>query len=240
MTQNNLEDVIYIQKWFRGSIFRLKRLPLIMYKIQHFLKSCQFQFSSQTTDGRINSCIDEDNVLDLLLNKFQGRIRKSKIRNWHDLLVFDYYYGWLPVNIKTTSTTNSDNVGNLALCVYAYTNYIPNTLLDLEKEYKNGEMSKILLDNIAKKNYNRINKRDYYFLVLNKKDPNNIIVNSVKGLSLLTPNVNNLPFQVSWKKNEVFLYDKIGAKIMMFIKCLQKPELSWKETFMMEIRKLSI
>jgi hypothetical protein len=240
MSNYEVERVIFIQKWYRGYIFRMKRLPLIMYKIQHYLKLCHFQFSSQTSDGRINSCIDEENVLDLLSKKFQDRIRKSKIRNWHDLLVYDNYYGWLPVNIKTTSTANSDNVGNLALCVYAYTNNISNTLDDLEKEYKNGEMSEVLLFELKNKNYNRVNKKDYYFLVLNKTDPDNVIVNSVKGLSHLTPNANNLPFQVSWKKNDVFTYDKIVTKVSIFIQCLQKPAMSWKEKFMMGVRKINI
>lgn len=30
-------------------------------------------------------------------------------------------YGWIPVNIKTTTTLTNDNTGNLAMCVYAYT-----------------------------------------------------------------------------------------------------------------------
>lgn len=148
--------------------------------------------------------------------------------------------GWLPVNIKTTNAVNSDNIGNLALCVYAYTDLIPNTLSELEKDYKNGEMSEILFTEIIKKIYNCINKKDYYFIVLNKNDPDNVIVNSVKGLSVLTSNANNLPFQVSWKKNEVFIYDKINIKVNMFIKCLQKPAMSWKEKFMVNIRKIDI
>lgn len=236
----HLQKVIYIQKWYRGSIVRLKRLPLILYKIQKYLKSCTLQFSSQTNDGRVNSSLDENIISNLLLNKFQNNIRISKIRNWYDLLVFDYYYGWLPVNIKTTNKTNSDNVGNLAICVYAYTDYIHNTLLDLEKVYKNGEMSEILVSKIIQKKYNRINKKDYYFLVLNKNNSENIIINSVKGLTTLTPNANNLPFQVSWKKNEVFVYDKISVKLDMFIKCLQKPAISWKEKFIVNIRKIQV
>ena len=42
--------------------------------------------------------------------------------------------------------------------------------------------------------YNKNNKKDYYFIVMNKTDASDIIVNSVKGLSVLTPNINNLPF----------------------------------------------
>ena len=38
---------------------------------------------------------------------------------WYDILAFDNMYNWIPINIKTTTTTTSDNTGNLAICVYA-------------------------------------------------------------------------------------------------------------------------
>ena len=227
---------VTIQKWFRGCVLRLHRLPLIMYKIKKCLKSKAFQFSSQTEDGRINSCIDEDGVITLLIEKFGVKIKKPKIRMWYDILAFDYMHGWVPINIKTTTTITSDNTGNLAMCVYAYTNEI----LDIhrDKSYENGKMSDILFNKLKNKKYNTNNKKDYYFLVLNKTDASDIIVNSVKGLTILTPNINNLPFQVCWNKNRIFTYENINKKIKLFIDCLQKPKPSWKETFMSNIRTL--
>lgn len=228
--------IIKIQKWFRGSTVRLKKLPLIMYKIQKYLREQTFQFSTQNEDGRINSCIDEDEVIKLLIEKFGEKIKKPKIRMWYDILAFDYIYGWIPINIKTTTSITSDNTGNLAMCVYAYTNEI----LDIhrDKSYENGKMSDILFDKLKNKKYNMNNKKDYYFVVLNKTDSHDIIINSVKGLSILTPNINNLPFQVCWDKNRVFKYENINKKIKLFIDCLQKPKPSWKETFMSNIRTL--
>ena len=230
--------VVKIQKWFRGCILRLKQLPLIMYKIQKYLKLQAFQFSSQNEDGRINSCVDEDEVIKILTEKFGEKIKKPKIRMWYDILVFDYMYGWVPVNIKTTTTVTSDNTGNLAMCVYAYT----DELLDIhrDKSYENGKMSDILFNKLKTKEYNKYNKKDYYFIVLNKTDASDIIVNSVKGLTILTPNINNLPFQVNWSKNKNFKYENINKKIKQFIECLQNPKPSWKETFMSNIRTLDL
>lgn len=227
-----------IQKWFRGCIVRLKRLPLIMYKIQKYLQSSVFHFSTQNEDGRINSCIDEDEVIKRLVERFQERIQKPKIRMWYDMLVLDSMYGWLPVNIKTTTTITSDNTGNLAMCVYAYT----DELLDLQKDksYENGKMSEILFRKLKERKYNQNQKKDYYFVVLNKTDSRDVIVNSVKGLTTLTPNINNLPFQVCWDKNRVFHYENIRKKIKLFIDCLQKPKPSWKETFMINMRTLKM
>jgi hypothetical protein len=234
---DNIRHIISIQKWYRGCTYRLKRLPLMLYQIQKYLKSVDFEFSSQNEDGRINSCIDEDGVITLLTNKFGTKIKKPCIRMWYDILVFDLIYGWLPVNIKTTTTTTSDNTGNLAMCVYAYTDDIT---IDIErnKTYENGKMSELLFEKLKTKKYNKNNKKDYYFVVLNKSVKNDVIINSVKGLTLLTPNNNNLPFQVNWGKNRDFHYENIDKKVKLFIECLQRPKPSWKETFMGNIRKL--
>lgn len=229
-------SAIKIQSWFRGCILRLKQLPLIICKIEMYLKHQHIILSTQNKDGRINSCIDEDNIIELIATKFKDRIKKPKLRMWYDILVFDYLYGWLPVNIKTTTTTTHDNTGNLTMCVYAYT----NEKIDINKRYNNGEMSDKLLINLKNKKYSTNNKRDYYFIILNKKDKHDIIVNSLKGLSLLTPNINNLPFQVCWNKNRIFKYEHINKKIKVFIECLKKPKRSWKEKFMTDIRKIKI
>jgi hypothetical protein len=74
---------------------------------------------------------------------------------------------------------------------------------------------------------------------LNKTDTTDVIVNSVKGLVLLTPNINNIPFQVCWDKNRLFKYGDIDDKIKLFITCLQRPKPSWKESFMANMRTLA-
>jgi hypothetical protein len=99
-------------------------------------------------------------------------------------------------------------------------------------------MSDVLFTKLKNGNYNTNPKKDYYFVVLNKTN-GDVIVNSVKGLSILTPNINNLPFQVRWDKNRTFTYAPIHKKINQFIDCLKKPKPSWKETFMLNIRSLN-
>ena len=101
-------------------------------------------------------------------------------------------------------------------------------------------MAKILFKKIKNKEYNKIYKKDYYFIVLNKTNQSEIIINSVKGLSQLTPNINNLPFQINWNNNKEYKYHIINNKIKMFIECLKKPKPSWNETFMLNIRTIDI
>lgn len=124
----------------------------------------------------------------------------------------------------------------MAMCVYSYTDQ--NLDLDINKKYKNGNMSDILFTKLKKKEYNKNNKKDYYFIVINKIDNKNVIINSVKGLSILTANTNNLPFQIQWNKNDKFCYSKINNKINLFINTLKKPNECWSEKFMKNIRTL--
>lgn len=228
--------IIKIQKIIRGYLVRINRLPLILYKIQKYLKNININFSNHNEDGRINSCFDENEVINLISKEFATRIKKVKKRMWYDMLLFDFVYGWIPVNIKSTETLTSDNTGNIAMCVYAYTNEV----LNLETSYENGKMSKLLYNKLQNKEYNYNYKKDYYFLVLNKKNNTDIIINSVKGLSILTPNINNLPYQICWYKNRIFKYKNIKTVIKQFITTLQKPKPSWKEIFMYNIRLIDI
>ena len=82
------------------------------------------------------------------------------------------------------------------MCVYSYTN--ENLNIYNKKSYENSKMSDILFNKIKNKEYNKNNKKDYYFIVINKNNSKDIIVNSLKGLTILSPNINNLPFQICW------------------------------------------
>ena len=239
-----IQSCIKIQSWVRGVMYRKKSLPLVLYVIQNYmLNQISFQCSNQVADGRINSCIDEKQIIELLIKEFNKntiRIKISKDRMWYDLLIYDYLYRWIPVNIKTTTTMSKDNIGNLSLCVYAYT----NEKLDLYKKQDNGKMANILINKLKNKEYNNIDKKDYYFLIFNKnkdKDKDkDIIINSLKGLEILTPNNNNLPFQVCWNKNRYFIYKPIKECIKLFINCQKIPKEIWKEKYLRDIRQLTL
>lgn len=57
--------------------FEIKQLPLILYKIKKYLKLQAFRFSTHNKDSRINSCIDEDEVIKLLIKNFGKKIKKT-------------------------------------------------------------------------------------------------------------------------------------------------------------------
>jgi hypothetical protein len=112
--------------------------------------------------------------------------------------------------------------------------------MNLKKSYQNGEMAQILTDKLKNDELNYKHKRDYYFLVVNKKNTSDVIINSVKGLKTLTPNINNLPFQINWGRNRYFQYKSIIISIGQFVECIKKPSPSWQEVFLSEMRALEI
>jgi hypothetical protein len=228
-----------IQKYYRGSILRKKRLPLFLYVIQQYLTKFICEISNDMDDGRINSCKDENTIIANIQKSFPYRIRVPDKRFWFDILILDRLYGWLPVNIKSTTMQTADNTGNLAMCVYGFTDYQMDPY-SCKNTYNNGKMADVLIKKIQTQSFNTLPKRDYYFLVINKKNPTDIIINSLKGLHKLTPNINNLPFQVKWIDNRDFEYKPIKQSVEYFIKTLQKPKPSWQERFLQNIRDISI
>lgn len=240
--------IIKLQSVIRGYLHRLKILPLVLYKLQRYLINERLELSRCSSDGRVSSCMDENIITDKLKNavEFKDKIKIPKERWWYDILVRDNYYGWLPINIKTTTTKTADNTGNLAMCVQAYTdeevllhpNRQPRSSLS-KPSTNNGSMSKILITKLQNGRLNHKPKKDYYFVVINKTN-GNVIVNSVKGLVELTSNLHNIPFQIKWNKNDVFVYGNIKDKVNMFLRCLQTPKPTWEENFLTDVRQLRL
>lgn len=230
------KQIIKIQSCFRGYDFRKNNLPIVLYRIKKYLIKNKIKTCETSEDGRINSCIDENIIIDIIEQSKKFKIVKPEVRNWYDLLIYDYVFGWLPVNIKTTTMTTSDNTGNYAMCVYSYT----DEKLDLKKTYQNGKMTEILINKLKNKNFNTNYKKDYYFIVVNKTNTKDIIINSVKGLNFLTSNINNLPFQVKWEKNKEYEYKNIKIVLQKFLDTQQGPKPSWKETYLSQIRNIKI
>lgn len=235
MDTYDVKQIIKIQKSFRGYISRAKRLPNSIYNIHNYLMNTNIKLNNENDDGRVNSSNCEKIILANLLNGFPYRVKPAPIRKWYDFLLYDYKYGWLPVNIKISKMMTNDNVGNLSICVQAFTDH----KLDVKKSCYNNKASKILTDKLSKNEINKINKKDYYFIVINKSNTKDIISNSLKGIKVYTPNINNLPFQVCWRKNRNFVYQNIRDIIHKFI-ILYNVKLSWSEQFLHDMRQLNL
>jgi hypothetical protein len=154
-----------------------------LQEIVDYLKNSNLSLSNTQKDGRINSILNEDEVLKIIEKKFKIEIPTA--REWAD-----FYIDETPVNIKITTTTTADNASSKKGLFYALTGKI----------YKGNSWKHYLKE--LKENIKETNK-DYYFLIINKNHNQDIFYNSLKSLNKVVPNGNNLPFQIKWDENRI-------------------------------------
>ncbi|WP_129408072.1 hypothetical protein [Marinitoga lauensis] len=105
-------------------------------------------------------------------------------REWYSVKINDLY-----ISIKTSFLKSADNVNSKKGFYYALTGQIPES-------DKWNEFHKSLFENLGKDK-----EKDFYFIIIDKSDANNIFWTSFKRLRKVHPNGNNLPFQVNWREN---------------------------------------
>ncbi|ACF13246.1 putative restriction endonuclease [Chloroherpeton thalassium ATCC 35110] len=145
-----------------------------------------------SNDGRINSSLNELQIINCIQNfSFGFEIKIGREREWFDFAIKteDRFY---PVNIKVTDTTHADNLNCKLGIYYALTGNIPDFANEIKWESYFDKL------NIHMGNQTTA---DYYFLVLNKQNPKDVFANTLRSLTILQPNGNNLPFQCRWDLN---------------------------------------
>lgn len=187
--------------------YTLNEYDLVLNELIDMLKKQNINLSSLNGDGRINSILNEEEVIDILLkiyksvpifNKMNLILEKQpKPRWWYDILIRDIDYNfYCPINIKISDFSNSsaDNLSSKEGLYFSLTGEVnekcPNTW---------GKFFNLLSNNIKE------NNTDYFFIVLNKNDNREIIFNSMRRLNTLTPNGNNPPFQCKWSENKIII-----------------------------------
>jgi hypothetical protein len=164
-------------------------IPSIFEQVKETLSN--FTSSNSYDDGRTNSIVDENSAIDLLKDKFN--IIVPPPRHWYDVAIVDgteTYY----CNIKSSTHKAADNLNARTAMLYCFTDVDVDKLNQYTRweefeecmiKYKDAEI-----------------ERNYYLIVLNKND-GSCVIQSLKTLQKLTPNGNNLPFQINWKDNMV-------------------------------------
>ncbi|WP_187903648.1 restriction endonuclease [Helicobacter pylori] len=162
-------------------------IPTQLNEIAEFLKTNPYNLSQPLQDGRLNPSVNEEEILNTIKGNFP--IQLPKAREWWDFS-FEENDIFYPVNIKTTTTKTADNLNGKLGIYYALCGLLPefNNKIAWEKYFQ--KLHKDLGTNT---------NRDYYFLIINKNDPKDVFINSLKGIQTLQPN--NLPFQCKWDNN---------------------------------------
>lgn len=153
-----------------------------------YLNQCNLIANNEHADGRVNSIADEAVIIKALVEKYgEDNIIEPKVREWFDVRIFGH-----PVQIKSSTYSKgaSDNFSSKAAILYALT-----TLNEDEVNVRGWQQFEQAL--LTKSGSNN---RDYYIISMNK-DNNTFMLTSLKQLNKLTPNGNNLPFQIKWKDN---------------------------------------
>ncbi|WP_120864076.1 restriction endonuclease [Helicobacter pylori] len=162
-------------------------IPTQLNEIAEFLKTNPYNLSQPLQDGRLNSSVNEEEILNTIKDYFP--IQLPKTREWWDFS-FEENDIFYPVNIKTTTTKTADNLNGKLGIYYALCGLLPefNNEIAWEKYFQK-----------LHKDLGKNTDRDYYFLIINKNDPKDVFINSLKGIQTLQPN--NLPFQCKWDNN---------------------------------------
>ncbi|MGL2799315.1 restriction endonuclease [Helicobacter pylori] len=174
-------------------------IPTQLNEIAEFLKTNPYNLSQPLQDGRLNSSVNEKKILNTIKDYFP--IQLPRAREWWDFS-FEENKIFYPVNIKTTTTKTADNLNGKLGIYYALCGLVPEFNNEIAWEKYFQKLHKDLGTNT---------NRDYYFLIINKNDPKDIFINSLKGIQTLQPN--NLPFQCKWDNNrEIIQRDFDGSK----------------------------
>ncbi|GAA7672346.1 hypothetical protein ckin79_11820 [Helicobacter pylori] len=162
-------------------------VPTQLNEIAEFLRTNPYHLSQPLQDGRLNSSVNEEEILNTIKDYFP--IQLPRAREWWDFS-FEENKIFYPVNIKTTTTKTADNLNGKLGIYYALCGLVPefNNEIAWEKYFQK-----------LHKDLGKNTNRDYYFLIINKNDPKDVFINSLKGIQTLQPN--NLPFQCKWDNN---------------------------------------
>ncbi len=174
-------------------------VPTQLNEIAEFLKTNPYHLSQPLQDGRLNSSVNEEEILNTIKDYFP--IQLPRAREWWDFS-FEENDIFYPVNIKITTTKTADSLNGKLGIYYALCGLLPefNNEIAWEKYFQK-----------LHKDLGKNTNRDYYFLIINKNDPKDIFINSLKGIQTLQPN--NLPFQCKWDNNrEIVQRDFDGSK----------------------------
>ena len=169
-------------------------LPKELIEIKDFLTKYNFTLSNTERDWRINSSINEWEIINIIEKYFD--IIKPRDRERFDFAIqpadpTKFY----PVNIKVSDTTHNDNLNCKLWIYYALTWNLPSFPNETSREKFLTKLKQEIKENDS----------DYYFLVINKQNLSDIILTSLKWLEALVPNWNNLPFQCTRNNNRRYI-----------------------------------
>lgn len=207
----------------------------IFEDIKQAIKQSNLVAESQDGEGRVNSKLDEKNIIALLKKKFPNHIIDTAERMFADVIIMTEDGTRCHTNIKT-SIGGSDNAFSKLGFIMAFTDIT-------EEELADGSLGGKFDSKIDDENFIRLMEsrkkdtpRDYYFLALDKEDmTKDPIIRGVKEIENWGWNTTNNA-QIVWnveKKSDgkVRTFDEAYNEIIKngVYKCWSKKADQWKQ-----------
>ena len=173
--------------------------PRVLVEIEDFLQYNEVELSISGRDGRLDSAGAEEAIFEKL--KASGRWNVSSpnetghTRAWYDMKVIEGMTEYF-VDIKVSNFSSADNTNAKKATYYLLTGLSPEGVPDQDGPFFES----------MRANDNPDEDRDYYYLVVNKNNPRDAFLCSLKTLTQVTSNPSNLPFQANWDKNRDAIY----------------------------------
>lgn len=164
----------------------MSNIPSILTDLSSYLKENKIVAETRDNDGRINSKLDEANVVQKLKEKFGSIIQEVPKRMAGDVLVVDGSNTHV-VNVKTTTCQAPDNAYSANGFLLAFTNIL---YTDIAGSINFAKWSKYITANKVE------TERDYWFLVINK-NTGDAMVRGLKKIVNCKSNPSNI-FQIEW------------------------------------------
>lgn len=190
---------------------------VILDRIQNHLASALrkdiVQLARDGGDGRVDSQKSERDITRTLALQFEADhyfrdngliFEPTPARHWYDFCVRGPAGLFLPVNIKISSFSSSDNLSSKEGLFYAMTGVDPKRVPHATQPGRLWAINSWEPYCQAMAHYFGCDKSaDYYFLVIDKREVGNVFWTSLRQMAVLDPNGSNLPYQAHWAKNTV-------------------------------------
>lgn len=169
-------------------------IPSTLQEVVDYLKSQIIVLPSGSGDGRTDSTFAETHIVKMLKeankwNIYSPNKETNNNRAWYDVKIDGLY-----IDIKVSRCAGNDNTQAKKAIYYLLTGNE-----NVESIPERGDA----FFQMMKENENPDEIRDYYYLVINKNDTNDIFAISLKGITDCSIAPNNPPFQVNWNKNRI-------------------------------------
>ena len=162
-------------------------IPQSLQDVEKYLRESTIRLVTGG-DARTNSSQSEQAVVQLIQNANQWQVYSPHLdaghnRHWYDVRIDDYY-----VDVKVSGFAGNDNTNAKKAIYYLLTGKDPGCVDDAAAVFFEQ----------MRKNENKDEVRDYYYLVVNKSDVKDVFFVSLKGLAHAAAAPNNPPFQTNW------------------------------------------